>query len=35
LVITVPLNFILNKLWAFRSVNQSKDIVDKGMESLK
>lgn len=35
LAITVPLNFILNRQWAFRSVNQNKDIIDKRMEALK
>ena len=25
LVITIPLNFIMNKLWAFRSIKENKD----------
>jgi putative flippase GtrA len=29
LVITIPLNFILNKIWAFRSVKHDKDESDE------
>jgi len=32
LLITIPLNFILNKQWAFRSVDQNKDIIEKEVE---
>jgi putative flippase GtrA len=34
-VVTIPLNFILNRQWAFKSVNQNKDIIDKGMEDME
>jgi putative flippase GtrA len=30
LVITIPLNFIMHRQWAFKSVNQDKDIIDEG-----
>jgi len=33
LIITIPLNFILNRQWAFRSVIQNKNTIDKEMES--
>ena len=33
LVITIPLNFIINRQWAFRPVNQNKDTINKGNNS--
>jgi len=35
LIVTIPLNFLFNKLWAFRYFNQNKDTIDKGMENIK
>ena len=35
LVITVPLNFILNRQWAFKYVSKNVNVIDKGIEVKK
>lgn len=33
LIITIPLNFLINKYWAFKGKTKEESIVDKGVEN--